>query len=305
MTTHLAILGATGHIGRALADLYATREGFQLARSRAGRTRGCRLSRAVECQPSRHGRSRFARRRYRRQCRRYRQSCRRSDPAREIYQLTMEYEDRIERALADNPGRLTVFISSGAAYGRLNAPARAGHADGFIPPTRSFQQSGTVCKIRCGAAASRASRAAGSRYPHLRFPQSSPRPERGLFMSGAYRALLNGNPLSPAPATCIATISERRSLPRSSTARPGKPPLTRPSTPIRRARRENSRSCNVSRNSVSTGAWWTTAPQRRTACGIRWNGAKLSNSAIVPPDRASKWWKRSHANSCQDGRRNR
>ena len=37
----------------------------------------------------------------------------------------MEYEDRIERALADNPGCLTVFISSGAAYGRLDAPARA------------------------------------------------------------------------------------------------------------------------------------------------------------------------------------
>ena len=32
MTTHLAYLGATGHISAgALADLYATREGFQLA----------------------------------------------------------------------------------------------------------------------------------------------------------------------------------------------------------------------------------------------------------------------------------
>src|SRR5262249_58078227 len=44
---------------------------------------------------------------------------------REIHQLTMEYEDRIERALKGNTDCLTVFISSGAVYGRLEAPARA------------------------------------------------------------------------------------------------------------------------------------------------------------------------------------
>jgi short-subunit dehydrogenase len=31
MTTRIAILGATGHIGRALTDVYAARKGFELS----------------------------------------------------------------------------------------------------------------------------------------------------------------------------------------------------------------------------------------------------------------------------------
>jgi nucleoside-diphosphate-sugar epimerase len=193
MTTRIAILGATGHIGRALTDVYAAREGFELS---LFSRRPHETSRAYEglSQVSHHDIGRL--------------NLQNADivvnavgigdPAdvpirgREIYQLTMEYEDRIEHALRKNPGCLTVFISSGAVYGKLDAPARADtpmiQPANAIVPAEWYGLSKVAAELRHRAQTSRRVvdiRVFGFLSIHLDLNAQ-------YFMSSAYQALLGG-----------------------------------------------------------------------------------------------------------------
>lgn len=126
----IAILGATGHIGRALADHYARRDDVQLnlysrrphvtraafaAHKRANHIRHAALDQFG------HGQGHADL---------IINAIGIGDPAAarvagpDFYNLTMHFEDRIDQALIGNSSCLTVFLSSGAIYHSLDkAPA--------------------------------------------------------------------------------------------------------------------------------------------------------------------------------------
>lgn len=123
----IAIVGATGHIGTALSRHYAARGNIQLAlysrrpeataaafADESGRIGHFGLDRLEECRADVLINAIGI-----------------GDPAAarvagpDFYKLTMQIEDRIERAVKANPLCLTVFMSSGAVYGRLEEPANA------------------------------------------------------------------------------------------------------------------------------------------------------------------------------------
>ena len=126
----IAILGATGHIGRALANHYAGLDNVQLnlysrrphvtradfeAHGRANHIRHAELEQFD------HGDADLII-----------NAIGIGDPAAarvagpDFYNLTMHFEDRIDRALSRNPSCLTVFLSSGAIYLSLDkGPADA------------------------------------------------------------------------------------------------------------------------------------------------------------------------------------
>ena len=122
--TRIAIIGATGHIGKALAGYYANCPGVALALysrrpevtrelfpGRADRFIGhhsleelelCVADVLINCigigDPAHARRAGF-----------------------DFYDLTMQFEDRLDRMVQLNPECLTVFMSSGAVYGKLEA----------------------------------------------------------------------------------------------------------------------------------------------------------------------------------------
>ena len=120
----VAIVGATGHIGKALASHYANCPDIALAlySRRPQITQALFSGRATGGRVSHHALD-------------YLELCaadilvncvgigdpanaRKAGPA--FYQLTMELEDRLDRVVQGNPGCLTVFMSSGAVYGKLD-----------------------------------------------------------------------------------------------------------------------------------------------------------------------------------------
>lgn len=193
MTTRIAILGATGHIGRALADLYASREGYRLSlfsrrpHETAGAYRGLSHVSHHDIAHLDLADADIAI-----------NAVGIGDPAdvpirgREIYQLTMEYEDRIERALEGNTGCLTVFMSSGAVYGKLDAPAGAAtpiiQSFNAIAPADWYGLSKVAAELRHREQVSRRVidiRVFGFLSVHLALNAQ-------YFMSSAYRSLLDG-----------------------------------------------------------------------------------------------------------------
>jgi nucleoside-diphosphate-sugar epimerase len=123
--TAIAIIGATGHIGQALAAHYATAPDVQLSLfsrrpevMRANFSGHPREAEITHAPISALGQYAFdlvinavgignpA-------------TARVAGP--DFYNATMQLEDFIDRAVADNPGCLTVFMSSGAVFGSLGA----------------------------------------------------------------------------------------------------------------------------------------------------------------------------------------
>lgn len=193
MNARISILGATGHIGRALADVYAAREGCRLALfSRRPNETAAAYDGFLHV--SHHdinnldlGDADVVI-----------NAVGIGDPAQvpikghEIYQLTMEYEERIESALRVNPGCLTVFMSSGAAYGKLGEPACAGTP--MVHPVNSIRRgewyglSKLAVELRHRSQISRRVvdvRVFGFLSPHLDL-------KTRYFMSSVYQALLSG-----------------------------------------------------------------------------------------------------------------
>ncbi|WP_375313600.1 NAD-dependent epimerase/dehydratase family protein [Bradyrhizobium sp. A5] len=193
MKARISILGATGHIGRALADVYAAREGYQLALfSRRPNETAAAYDGLLHV--SHHDISNLDLG----DADVVVNAVGIGDPAQvpirghEIYQLTMEYEDRIESALRGNSGCLTVFISSGAAYGKLDEPARAGapmvHPVNSIRSGEWYGLSKLAAELRHRSQVSRRVvdvRVFGFLSPHLDLKTK-------YFMSSVYQALLSG-----------------------------------------------------------------------------------------------------------------
>jgi nucleoside-diphosphate-sugar epimerase len=197
MKTRVAILGATGHIGRALADVYAAREGCQLSLFSRRPNETAAAYRGLS-HVSHHDIGNLDLR----DADVAINAVGIGDPAQvpirghEIFELTMAYEDRIERALSENSGCLTVFISSGAAYGKLDAPARADtpmvHPVNAVLPGEWYGLSKFAAELRHRAQVSRRVvdiRVFGFLSAHLDLKTK-------YFMSSVYQALLSGTPFA-------------------------------------------------------------------------------------------------------------
>jgi nucleoside-diphosphate-sugar epimerase len=190
----IAILGATGHIGRALTDTYARRDNvhlelfsrrpYETAAAYAGQSRmthrdlrGLNLSN-VDIVINAIGIG---------------DPARVPEGGRDIYKLTMQIEDAIDQALTGNSRCLTVFVSSGAVYGALVENARAGtpatHPIDSPRPADWYGLSKLAAELRHRAQGGR--RIVDIRIFGFLSPQLNLK--AAYFMSAVYQALLSGS----------------------------------------------------------------------------------------------------------------
>lgn len=190
----IAILGATGHIGRALTDAYAEREDVQL---------DLFSRRPYETADAYVGQSRITHHDLRELSLTNAEIVINAigvgnpgqipQAGRDIYTLTMQIEDAIDEALIGNPQCLTVFISSGAVYGELvkgaSVNTRATHPINVVRPSDWYGLSKLAAELRHRAQQKRRIvdiRVFGFLSPHLNLHAE-------YFMSEVYRSLLSGS----------------------------------------------------------------------------------------------------------------
>lgn len=193
MTARIAILGATGHIGRAISDAYLARGQCELALFSRRPDETAKIHAGLS-NVTHHDIQTL--------------DLTNADivvnaigignPAnvpvlnRNIYDLTMTFEDAIDRALKNNPECLTVFVSSGAIYGKLTEPAHADtfatHAINSVSPSDWYALSKLSAELRHRAQPERRIvdiRVFGFLSPHLDL-------RANYFMSEVYRCMLSG-----------------------------------------------------------------------------------------------------------------
>jgi nucleoside-diphosphate-sugar epimerase len=190
----VAILGATGHIGRALTDIYARRDNvhLDLFSRRPHETAAAYVGQASMTHRDLHELD-LANADIVINAIGIGDPARVPEAGRDIYKLTMQIEDSIDQALVGNSGCLTVFLSSGAAYGELvknaQADTPATHPINTLRPADWYGLSKLAAEVRHRAQAGRRIvdvRVFGFLSSHLNLGAA-------YFISAAYRSLLSGS----------------------------------------------------------------------------------------------------------------
>ena len=200
----IAILGASGHIGSALASYYIARKDVALdLYSRSPERAAARVPTRSVGAPARHlafDRLDLS------GCDIVINAIGAGDPRRlrtigtGIVPLTLAWEDRLSHALDANPQALYVFLSSGAVYGRLvEGPGGADSATSFFinksPPEDAYRLAKFIAEAQHRAAASRRIidiRIFGFVSPFIDL-------EGGYFLSELFAALLAQRVFKTAP----------------------------------------------------------------------------------------------------------
>ena len=190
----IAILGATGQIGRALTDYYARRANvhLDLFSRRPHETADAYVGHSGMTHRDLHELDLAS-------ADIVINAIGIGDPARvpeegrNIYNLTIQVEDAIDQALAGNSRCLTVFVSSGAVYGELVKNARvntsATHPINSLRAADWYGLSKLAAEVRHRAQDERRIvdiRVFGFLSSHLNL-------KAAYFMSGVYRSLLSGS----------------------------------------------------------------------------------------------------------------